>query len=340
MERIMTENVLEFNRYPSIENSYRGKFLDKINFTVPPDVIWAASEKVHGANFSFITNGEEVIVGKRSGLIKWDEPFYNHNVILNKYKEGILSLFKNLNESVEECKQIQVFGEIFGGNSRDNIRSKFSSVQGGVFYTPDIEFVGFDVLINNDHFLPLKFVNSFLEVSGGIPTPPLLVKGSLEECLSFSPVFTSKVALSFGYDFEGNFAEGVVIRPFENEYRLPNGSRIILKNKNETFNEAEPKERKEQAPRENQGELDYHLNEMKDRYITRNRFDSVISKVGNQLTMKDFGKVFGLLIHDIITDYIKDNDLEIMNEDVKYMKGCLSPFIQVFVKENIQEFLI
>jgi hypothetical protein len=58
-----------FKKYNSIENSYREKFLEKIKSIVPPTEKWVVTEKIHGSNFSFIYDVENLTCAKRTGLI-------------------------------------------------------------------------------------------------------------------------------------------------------------------------------------------------------------------------------------------------------------------------------
>lgn len=43
---------MEFHKYHSIENTYRIKFVEQIKLN--PEQDWIVTEKVHGANFSFL----------------------------------------------------------------------------------------------------------------------------------------------------------------------------------------------------------------------------------------------------------------------------------------------
>lgn len=194
--------------------------------------------------------------------------------------------------------------------------------------------MGFDILINNQTFLPLSICNEYLS-NVQIPICPILVKGTLRECLKFSPKFLSEVAKSFGYNFENNFAEGLVIRPFEEEIILAkNSERVIFKNKYELFSE-NMKCRSYKEPREieNKGTLSEWISEIKEKYINLNRYNSLVSKIGlEEVEMKNFGKILGMYLNDILNDFVKDKENEdIIDRDVSYMKTAITPFVREFL---------
>ena len=88
---------LDFTKFPSLENTYRQKEIDKIQSMTIKDK-WVVTEKVHGANFSFWMTEEHLSVegiglcsavvikcAKRSGWIEDDEKFFNYKPVLEKY---------------------------------------------------------------------------------------------------------------------------------------------------------------------------------------------------------------------------------------------------------------
>jgi len=52
--------MLEFKKYSSIENSFNRKFLERVVAEMPTDLVYVVQEKVHGANTSFLCDGEDV----------------------------------------------------------------------------------------------------------------------------------------------------------------------------------------------------------------------------------------------------------------------------------------
>ena len=70
-----------FKKYNSIENTYREKQIEQVYLHGYDNEKYVVQEKVHGANFSFITDGEVIQVAKRSGLIAEDEKFNNYKFV-------------------------------------------------------------------------------------------------------------------------------------------------------------------------------------------------------------------------------------------------------------------
>jgi Rnl2 family RNA ligase len=92
-----------------------------------------------------------------------------------------------------------------------------------------------------------------------------------------------------------------VIRPVNPKF-LGCGSRVILKSKNEKFSEKS----KEKKP--NLKPLSENLQKIVDDiscYVTENRLRNVLSHIGT-VTKKDFGKIMGVFVKDIMDDYMKD----------------------------------
>ena len=304
---------MEFKSYSSIENSYRDLYVNKIR-TYFPGETFVVQEKVHGSNFSFYTDGKEVKVAKRKNFLEGDEikQFFHADTIVEKYKDKILGVFESVKEHVNGAvAEISVHGELCGGNyPHDDVKKNNSvkAIQKGVYYHPDVEFIAFDIKVNGSYIgiLPMNTVC----VLNGIPFCGVLFEGKLDECLEYSNEFPTTIPNMFDLpSIEGNNCEGVVIRSKSALY-APNGERLILKNKNESFNEkhgvGKVKIKKEAKP------FPEHLVKFREEivsYITENRLRNVISKTG---IPEEKNKVFGTLIkeynHDIIIDFLKENE--------------------------------
>ena len=74
------------------------------------NVDWVATEKVHGSNFCVYYRDGQINFGKRNGLLKEDDWFYNYQLIQEKLNQNIRQLSQIINHS-----QIVVYGELFGG---------------------------------------------------------------------------------------------------------------------------------------------------------------------------------------------------------------------------------
>lgn len=309
---------MKFKKYNSIENLYRDKFINQIHQQGLNHGTWVVQEKIHGANFSFWCNGEDVFCGKRSGLIRKTDNFYNHQIILERYNEKILDIFNLISEvsSIDgyTLKHIGVYGEIFGGNyPHPEVEKKdMKSVQKGVYYSPDVEFMAFDLRIMGldensddvDFFKEVNLANEIFEKLG-VPYIKTLFEGSFDECVKYNNHFQTTIPNILNYpEIENNICEGVVIRPNTTKY-LYSGSRVLIKNKNEKWSEKDKQKNKQ--PKEIiefTGEASKLFDEMIS-LVTENRLKNVISKVG-AITNKDFGKLMSLMNKDVIEDFMKD----------------------------------
>lgn len=305
-----------FNKYNSIENSYQEKFLDKIRNNGYADYEFVVQEKVHGANLSYwTTDGQVFKAAKRTGDILEGEKFNNYEIILEEIKPQLTALYEQLREDFPSLDQVTIFGELMGGNypHPDVAVSKTAvKVQKGVFYCPENKFYAFDILLNGSEYLDVDVANKYFEQYNLLHAKTLF-RGSLEECLKYPNDFESTLAKEFGLpEIKDNITEGVVIKPVRSTY-FSSGSRLILKNKNEKWSEKAKgfKVIKKKAP------LPEKLAVLVDAisgYVTENRLDNVLSKIG-EVSISDFGKVMGLFSKDVIEDFLKDyeepfNELE------------------------------
>lgn len=289
-----------FSKYNSIENSYRQKTVNIIK-EYYPGIEYIVQEKIHGANFSIWCDDNEIKYAKRGGWI--DNNFYSYKSAVRDIDIDIVYVRRILN-----CKEFVLWGELCGGDY-PGLKSDDTKVQKGIYYHPDNIFVCFDISIDGQ----LIEVDRAEEICNDfdILFTPTLFRGTLDECLEFNIERNSDIPDMFGLPkIEENLIEGVVIKP-NSPCFLPNNSRVVLKKKNEKFSEkvSKPKEKASLS----QDVLNL-LAEVSD-YITENRLNNVLSKVG-QVTQKDFGKVNGLFAKDVIEDFEKDMQDNWFDRDV------------------------
>ncbi|MDR2802032.1 MAG: hypothetical protein LBB31_02305, partial [Prevotellaceae bacterium] len=240
-----------FKKYTSIENTYDTEFLDKIRSEHLDSLQYVIQEKVHGANCSFVTDGQSVQFAKRTGLIEPGEAFYDYEELLERYRERVIRLFQQIKAKYADTENMLVYGEMFGGKyphpDVQNVPGVLN-IQKGVYYCPTHEFYGFDIFVtgpDSKKYFSVNETNTFFE-DAGILYAKTLFQGTLDECLAYPNDFPSHIAGWLGLPpVEGNICEGVVIRPAEPAF-LSNGSRILLKNKNSKF--AEKKAVKKRQP--------------------------------------------------------------------------------------------
>ncbi|MBR5037739.1 MAG: RNA ligase, Rnl2 family [Prevotella sp.] len=306
--------MLEFKKYSSIENSFNREFMEKVMTEMPADLEYVVQEKVHGANTSFLCDGYDVKFAKRTSVLAEGENFYEYAELLETYKDRVLSLFGRVKARFPEITHISVFGEMFGGrypHEDVKVSHKLSLIQKGVCYTPEHEFYGFDIYLfedENSRFLPVDKVNELFEAEGFFYAKTLF-RGTLTECLKYPNAFESQIAKWLGLPaIDDNICEGVVIRPVVPMY-LRNGSRVLIKNKNERFSEKKSAKTRNKLFAEPvpYSEALKALIPEAEVYVTENRLTNVVSHIGEVHFPKDFGKVMGLFSKDVLDDFLKEH---------------------------------
>jgi len=306
--------MIPFKKYSSIENTFDKDFLDKIFIEEVDKKEFVVQEKIHGSNVCLVTDGMVVNFGKRSGFVEADEKFYDYEELLERYTPKVISLFSLVKERFSTIETLTVFGEMFGGrypHSDVKNSSKTMVIQKGVFYCPYHEFYAFDLYVStgsSGRFLTVDEANMFFK-QGGFFYAKSLFRGDLDACLRFPNDSLSVISGWLGLpSIEDNICEGVVIRPVEPTY-LHNGARVLLKSKNARF--AEKKSVKKRTPKlfvePSYSEQLNNLLGIAEDYITENRLNNVVSKIGHVSIPKDTGKLIGLFSKDILEDFMKEH---------------------------------
>jgi len=299
-----------FHKYSSIENSYRNKTIQLIRECGWDKLEWCVTCKAHGSNLSIQRTAEEIIYNKRSGPIVNDN-FYSYECMVEREESKFKSLFSDLG------RDTIIYGELLGGNYPDVEKYNEVCVQKGVYYSPKTEFYAFDLYV--DGFINYDEATRLFD-KHGLLYARILFRGTLDECLQHPNEFQDPISQELGWpQIDGNTCEGVVIKPL-NYLEFGNGSRVILKNKNEKFLEkkqGQPKVTIDTSLTDESQILYTSLSA----FITENRLNNVLSKVG-QVTQKDFGKIVGLFTQDVLMDSEKDGiSLDgIGNQQKKFLK--------------------
>jgi Rnl2 family RNA ligase len=297
-----------FKKYNTIENTYREKVIEQVHLHGYGNETYVVQEKVHGANFSFICDGKNVHVAKRTAIIEENEPFNNYLFVLETYKERILKLFSFIQSDIPEVHTIHVYGELFGGCYEHPEVKKVPNmvkVQKGISYSPKNDFYAFDICINQEQYLDVHQANTYFEKLDMFYAKTLF-EGNLQDCLAYPNVFSTHIPLWLGLqEMENNFCEGVIIRPSKNKI-FRNGSRVILKNKNERWSE-KSNVKKVVKPVEFTEE-ETTLWNILNSYLTENRLVNVQSKLG-KFQIKAIGKTIGFFAKDTLEDFTKEHSL-------------------------------
>jgi len=294
---------MKFTKYNSIENTYRDKYIAILQKYGATYGEWGVSEKIHGSNFSFHMDKEGVRYAKRTSYLKWDDNFFKFQFVAELYSENLkvfYEMVKSLYEITDDTLEVILCGELFGGHypHKDVPACNDSKkVQDGVFYIPHNDFYAFDCKVNG-RYMNVNIFEELMAECGFLYAKSLYV-GSFESCMLYDTKFNSTIPKIFNLpELEENLVEGVVIKPMDSRI-LPNGERIILKKKNESFSERKQvKIRKVVTYTDEENEI---IAEMVS-YLNDNRIRSAISKLG-EITNKDFGKLSGEINRDIIEEF-------------------------------------
>jgi Rnl2 family RNA ligase len=330
-----------FKTYNSIENAYQTRVIDQISLQGFGDEVFIVQEKVHGANFSFFTDGKEIKIAKRTAFIEKDEKFYNAHQMLERYRKNVIDVFEKVKTIHPDLETVVIYGELFGGGYKhkevEPVKDAIK-VQKGVEYAPYNEFYGFDIKLNGTTYLDTDLVNQIFEETRFFYAK-ILFQGTLEEALKFPNVFDSKIPAWLGLpEIENNRCEGTIVKTLKTKY-FGNGSRVILKNKNEKWVEKSKMVKKD---RPIQKEVHFSENaqniwEEIQKYATANRLNNVVSKIG-EFEPKMIGKVIGLFSQDILEDFEKDFPkvfTTIEKEEQKRINKKLNSLVIDVVKEEL-----
>ena len=287
------------------------------------------TEKVHGANFSFIYEDGVLRYAKRKAVLQWADDFFGFQLVVRRMEERIYQLFEALREEVDArqgvsrqnvVRQYIVYGELFGGAyPHPDVPAKegLSAIQTGVYYSPDIEFCAFDIAVvtmeadQDKRYLDYQTAQQYFERYSVHYAKPLFI-GKLSQAMEFNTRIDSTIPSLLQLPaLSSNLIEGVVIKPYDQ----PMSSEVprpILKVKNSEFAERKFHEAAKWSylPTGSNmtADLSYILDEMKN-YVTANRLESVLSKTGkidrsDATRMQEIKEEFVL---DVMTDFNEDN---------------------------------
>lgn len=324
----------EFVKYSSIENSYQQRFLDKCAMHVG-DAPMVAVEKIHGANFSWIADGNSIRVASRNDLIDELETFYGHSRFYARYAPVVKALYGLVKNEFPGMVQINLFGEIFGGRYNGKGEQGAKKVQDGVNYHPDNEFMAFDLKVTFDtgvsRYIPfmdlvdLLFDANFiarLSFENRMRHAPIIKIGTLDELIKIDPLFYTHVPAAFGLETEFrektslDYAEGFVICGYEEDFYIGN-ERVILKQKNHLYGEKVKEVKIKTAV--NLSDDQQELLDKVCAYLVENRVRAVVSK--SVYDQKSFGRLQGDFTRDALEDFEKDHGYKAQEQDAWAVLG-------------------
>lgn len=307
-------------------------------------VKWVVTEKVHGANFSFVYQNHRLGFAKRKDFLAWSDDFFGFQNVASAMEHRIIELFEQLSLDLKAERYI-LYGELFGGSyphSEVQPDEQVQAIQTGVYYSPSISFCAFDIAYESGdvkHYLDYDAAISYFERFGIFYAKPLFT-GRFNEALNFNTRIGSGIPAQLGLPaLEANVIEGVVIKPLNHSGLKDLKERPILKLKNKEFDEEKKFHEAEKwsyVPdvRSQSEELSYLIEAMS-QYINRNRLDSVLSKTG-ALNFEDstrLAEIKAEFLRDILTDFDLEHQLwnELSEPEQQWIEKRISAAIMEFM---------
>jgi Rnl2 family RNA ligase len=306
--------MMTFKKYPSIENSYRDKFVQYMLDQYPElcDAVYIVTEKIDGSNIQLIFEpSKPVQVASRNRVLTPGEDFFGVWDVLQDVE--LAALINTLTLFVDKTHQtINLYGELFG-----------PGIQRRIDYGDKRRLLFFDAAINEELIPQGEFVQ-FMSLHGfpNLMVPIVTVINTLQAALDWSVEDSVTRVNPDGHSVqEKRCMEGVVIKPRDKVYRSHTGSTFYLKKKGEKFGE---KEQKVKVPRE-QKEYREEVIQMYETFfglINENRIKSVFSKHGEIEEPRQIGDYIKLVMADAKEEFLKDYEDELApfnKDELKYV---------------------
>lgn len=344
---------LPFPPYEKIAESlaaYLGD--DEAAFRALSRTEWLVSEKIHGANFCFVSDGEHLRCAKRKAFLEPGEDFFDYTRVRERLAPSILRIAARLHQDMPNLSALFIYGELFGGSYPHPDVAPIAGlqpIQTGCWYSPDIEFCAFDVgyILSDDPgrlYLDQDKAQRICEDEGIGYTEPLF-RGSYEEAyaypLGFETTLPSKLSLpSLGPD---NQAEGIVLKPAK-AVSIPRERRLVrpvVKRKIHSFSEDERFHNAEkwaaQQPVQSAPLLEWLKHEAS-ALVNENRLNAAISKVGRPGSDARKRQIQALIEEDLHTELKLHHSAELQGLSALDKKSLLA-FIEEEAKALVGLYL-
>ncbi len=342
------------SEYEKMASGLKELVSDELTFNRLNKLDWVVTEKVHGANFRFIYQDKKLQFGKRKELLSWTDDFFGFQTMVVRLERQIIELLEQVQLEYNSTKII-VYGELFGGtypHSGVPVNSSVSAIQTGIFYSPNIEFYAFDISIENENpslkcYLDYQKALPYFENFNILHARPLKL-GKLSEVLNFDLRMETTIPQYLNLPaINGNFIEGIVIKPFNYSPTALFEIRPIIKIKNPEFEEnrkfhqAQKWSYKTKMVSFSQ-DLDFLLDDLRN-YITENRLNNAVSKIG-ALSSKDLGRMRMIekeFLEDVFIDFnnyngqiLKELDDEQNKWIMERVKADILQLISIVTSKN------
>jgi len=277
------------NEYEKMPKAFSQLGLTEQEVSKVNKLYWVVTEKVHGANFSFVYENRQLHYAKRKAYLDWNDDFFGFQQVAERLEDQLLQLFEQLSLQLTADKYI-VYGELFGGEyPHPEVEStpNVFAIQTGVYYAPNIDFCAFDIAYEMEgkkHYLDYDLAIALFEASK-ILYAKVLFEGKLNEVMQFNTRINSTIPNALNLPaLATNTIEGIVIKPMNHSGIDGLSKRPILKIKNTEFDEDEKFHQAAKwsfVPNSStkSEELSFVVEELA-AYINHNRIQSAVSKIG------------------------------------------------------------
>lgn len=308
-----------FFKYPSLVNHYA---IGRENRIVQRlDELWTATEKIHGANASYIIDKEgNESFAKRTSLINSDDKQFSQlpNCVSNSIKNSAKVILEDAN-----ADYVIVYGEYFGSGIQ---KMDYDIVKSG-----EKTFKVFDVLIHKHGDLKDKFTvlsNGMFKYFSPYDLVPIVsISKTLREYLNDEMDDDSLL---------GGYKEGLVYKPSE-PYEIDETHRYVgVKRKTEKYLEKEKVSTKTPKSKPNFSIVELNIQKELGKYITPNRLNNILSHGEFDLIPQNIGKIMLSFKEDVIKEFTDENEV---SPDVPLMKliAGYSSDIAKIIKDKIGE---
>lgn len=348
--------MLPFSPYEKIRETLNDWFADDVaGYRAAGRMEWVVTEKIHGANFSWVIQSDEVRGAKRKGWIEEGEDFFGHLALMGTLGSGVREIAKYLkNKADVRAEVVMVIGEIYGGEyPHPNVLPVpgVQPVQTGVWYCPQIAFCAFDIAVIGQGETVRRYLDFDTMVEacerGKVPYSRPLFIGGYEEASAWPLGFETTIPTEHKLPSLGptNKAEGVVLKPRKEVPGL-GGVRPVLKRKIAEFAEDERyhsakkwEERGEKAGGGGEGRVELVKWELAP-LLNENRLFAAVSKLG-RVSLEDKARcaeLMELIEEDVWSDLTGRNGVVVAvlsaaekAEVATFLKGEIRALVELYL---------
>lgn len=334
-----------FSEYEKMPKDFKKLNLDVKELSDLNKLKWIVTEKIHGANFSFIYEELQLKFAKRKDYLQWDDDFFGFQIIVHQLESQIIQLFEELSAEIPASRYI-IYGELFGGqypHPEVQPDKNVQAIQTGVFYSPTINFYAFDIALETtggkrylDYDKAITYFDKYKLYHAKI-----VFTGKLHEAMQFNLRMNSTIPADLKLPpLENNLMEGIVIKPLNHSNSKVAMSRPVLKIKNPEFDEDEKFHEAKKwtfVPNvsSNTEELSFLVNDLRN-YVNANRVNSAISKIGSlDSTNSDrLNEIQDEIQKDVLVDFNENNNnilSDLTDDQTKWIKARLRRIVYEFL---------